>query len=403
MRKQARMAGPGVLHPGLMPKEPGWDVSADHYMQGRATNEGERFRGKHGPNMLFIFDEGPGIPLWAWDEAENMCTAPNNRILAIGNPIVTGGPYHECFKPESDWETLTLNCLDHPNVRENSEVIPGAASREYVERQIGKHCVRIAADEAQGFDFEWPVGSGIWYHPDAYFLGHVLGEFPEQGPDCLVSTAWMYQARNVQIPIDETTVVDVGVDVARKGLDYCVAFTRRGPSFLERRKWQGKDVERSKREVAHLIREQNAAGLRVGTVAIDAIGIGAGLADSLALMAEEGEIRCERVLAIQVSERADDPERYADKRSELAFRFAERLRVGGVDLTRLGEDADDLESQATQIMTDYDRLGRSRVEEKDKIRERVGVSPDDFDAAALCTIDTTDTFAEDYAAVMSAM
>jgi len=400
--RRSRLDAKIPLLSGILPKEPLWDIGADRYAIGLATDRGDRFRGKHSPNMLFILDEANGLPSWAWEEADNMCTAPNNRIIASGNPIEPAGPFYNCFKAGSEWAPLTFSCLDHPNVLEDNDVYPGAVSRKWVETRVKNHSTPIGlADERQAGDFEWPLTSGVYHRPSPTFQARVLGEFPTEGPDTLISLASVARARKNAIPIDETTKVDIGMDVAYRGGDYCVVFARRGPSVIARRKWQGINPEKSKRELGAFIREFNFRGLKVGTVAVDAIGIGSGLAYGIQAAREEGDIQCDRVIPVQVSERANDPERYENKRAEIAYGLAERARQGDFDLTRLGEDADDFENQDTQIRRDFDQRFRHRLELKDRFKDRVGISPDDFDAMALCFIDTTDTYAEDYATVMS--
>lgn len=401
IRNQIKEAKEPLL-PGLLPKDPFWDINPNHYAQGLATNDPRRFRGKHGVNMLFILNEANGVPLWVWEEVENMCTAPNNRVVADGNPVERGGPYYDCFKSGSGWHRITLSCLNHPNVLQGRDIIPGAVSWSWADRRVKNLCVPIDAKDAQGNDFEWPRNSGKWWHPGPVFESRVLGEFPTDDPDTLITLADIIRARNNRIEIDETAPIDIGMDVAFKGGDHCCVWARRGPSIIMRRKWKGIDPEKAKRELGAIIRQFNFQNLRVGTVAIDAIGIGAGVAYGIKAAREEGDIKCDRVLAIQVSEKANDVDRYADKRSEIAFALAERFKQGMIDLSRVGDDANDFENQASQMKRDYDSKFRYRLEKKDLIRDRIGVSPDDFDSMALAFIDTTDSFAENFADVMSA-
>ena len=391
------------LFPGIKPKDPFWDISDDHFAQGISTDTGGRFRGKHCENMLIVLDEANGCPSWAWEEAENMCTAPNNKIVASGNPIEPGGNFYDCFKSDS-WAQVSLSCLDHPNVLQGRMVIPGAVSRQWVQDRVNKFCAPLdsVADVVSG-DFEWPRGSGCWFRPSATFQGRVLGEFPSEGPDTLIPLRMVDRAKKNALLIDETAPIDLGVDVAYKGGDWCVVFARQGPSVISRRKWQGMDPDKSKREVAAMIRDFTMNGHRVGTVAVDAIGIGSGLAHGLRAMREDKIIHCDRVLAVQVSEKASDNKKYANKRTELAFALAERFRGETIDLSRLPETVvADFEYEATAIHRGYDQLLRYKLESKDDIRDRLRRSPDDFDAMMLCFIDTCDTFAENYAAAMIA-
>lgn len=404
IRKQCRAATVPLL-PGLKPVRAQWHVTDMWYAIGLCTDRGERFRGTHAANMLFWFDEGNGVPPFAYDEAENMCTAPGNKIVAVGNPTDPSGPFFDAFKGKSGWKTLTISALEHPNVIHGRQIYPGAASRRWVEDRISKLCMRVDPSEVQaGLDFEWPPQSGIWYRPSAIFQARVLGQFPTEAPDTLISFTSIHNARHrTPLPQDETAPVDMGVDVAYQGADACVVFTRRGQSVIRRDKWYGRDPDQAKGKVLAIARELNTHGLHIGTIAVDAIGIGAGLASGLATAREEGHLQCQRVLGVQVSERAQNAETYINRRAELGFALSERFRLGEIDLTPLGDDADDFEDQASQIKWKFEpRTGRYKIEAKDDIRKRLGFSPDDFDAMYLAFIETVDIFADSYAQLVSA-
>lgn len=397
IRKQARSAKEPLMQ-GLYPAKPRWQISPMWYAMGLSTDKQERFRGDHSPNMLFVFDEANGIPPWAWEEAENMCTQPGNKILAIANPTTQTGPYFDTFKEQSGWYNIQISSLDHPNVVEGRTIFPGAASRQWVDGRIKKLCTPISAKDVDPkTDFEFPKCSGKWYHPSGVFEARVMGRFASDDPDTLIPFSTVVYARTNHIPLDATAAIDIGADIARKGTDTCTLFARQGPCVIKRLKWQGRDIAQSTGKIARYLKDLTHSGYTVGTVAIDAIGLGAGVADNLRDMKDQGEIQAQNILAVQVSERANDPEHYDTKRTELAFALAERFKQNLVDLTRLGEDAADFEAQAPQVKWDYTRLGRYIVESKEKYRDRQGYSPDDFDALELCFIDTVDSFAEDYA------
>lgn len=402
IRRQAANAKE-PLFKGLLPKNPYWQVSDGWYATGFSTDKGDRFRGKHGPNMLFVFDEATGVPEFVWEETLNMCTAPNNKIVAIGNPVNASGQFFEIFKPDSMWDTMNISCLRHPNVVQGTQVFPGAVSRQWVTERINKLCIPVdTPDDAGEWGFQWPEGSERWWKPSNVFMSRVLGEFPIDDPDALISFTSIVAARtkSPQIAIDELSVVDLGVDVAERGGDASVVFARRGPCAIKREKWYDRDTEYTARKVISIARAYRNDHIRVGTIAVDAIGIGSGVAARLQAAKEEGELICDRVIAVHVSEKAVSSDKYDSKRAELLFALKERFETGNIDLTRLGEDATDLELTAPQIKWDYDRLGRYRVESKDTIRKRIRQSPDDLDALALAYIDSADTFAENFADVM---
>lgn len=386
------------LPPGLLPKKAAWEISSTWFARGICTDKGERFRGEHAEYMLIIVDEANGVPSFVHEEAANMCTSPFNKIVMVGNPVSPEGEFYQAFSKENQtWKTMTISSMEHPNVRHHRQNIPGAVSWNWIDERVKKLCNKIEEKDKQPNDFEWPFGSGQWWKPSATFLGRVLGEFPEQGPDSLVSLSDINRATEIEIPIDDTAVIDIGVDVARKGGDSSVIVARQGPCVIAREKWDNRDTYYCTGRVSNMIKYYTEQGKQVGTVAVDAIGIGAGVADALSNLKEEGILRCDRVLAIQVSEKANNIEHYESKRTELAFALADRLKEGMLDLTRLHEGArDDFTFQTSQIKYEYTQSGQYKIEQKEKYRDRVGQSPDDFDAYCLAFVDVVDIFAENY-------
>jgi phage terminase large subunit len=400
IRKQIRHARAPLLD-GLLPSAAKWKFDEDRQMIGIVTNNHERFKGKHLQNMLFIFDEAPGTPYWAIEEAINMCTAPNNRIILNGNPTRSQGFFYDTFQPGSGWTPVTLSCLDHPNIQKGQMVIPGGPSRKWVEMHMAKHCVPLTShDVRENFDFQWPGNSELWYRPDDMFLCRVMGEFPTQGDDVLFPLWAIENAMRTAQKIGELCPVDIGVDVAGTGKDCSVVFARRGPCVLKRLKWHGQDTDKTKREVIRLAQKYVKDGIPVGTIAIDAIGIGNGVATGLMQAKEEGYIHCENVLAVQVSEKGVNTDTYSTMRAELFYGLSERFKRGEIDLTRIGNDADDFAAQGVHICGEPDSRGKMSVPQKEKLRALIGSSPDDVDALCLAFIDTMDNFARDYVDTM---
>jgi len=400
--KQANKRGAGIDVRGMKPSDPEWHLEALNYAKGIATNHRERFKGDHHKNFMGIGDEGPGLAAWVLDGFEQMASATGNIIILMGNPTNPSGPFFEAFGADSPWHKITLSALDHPNVLTGKDIIPGGVSREAVERDIQSHCQDLGpGDEREPQDFEYPRGSGEWHRPDNIFLCRRMGEFPREGEETLIPIYLMEVAKNNRQDIDTNIPVDIGMDVAGKGGDYTVCYARRGQSVLKRVRWKGYDPEDSSRKLALMINSYVAAAIPVGTVAIDAIGMGSGIAARLQHMRDEGDIHCDRVLAVQVSEKGLNRDTYSTQRAELAFGLAERFKSEQIDLTRLGAEVADFEVDVAAIEITPDSRGKLNYSEKEVIRKKIGRSPDDFDAMCLAFIDTVDTFASDYSHVMS--
>ena len=83
-------------------------------------------------------------------------------------------------------------------------------------------------------------------------------------------------------------------------------------------------------------------------------------------------------MEIQSQSRADNEERFVNIRSEMYFRMSEWVKRGGV----LQRDTQ-LKQQLSGIVYTYDNKGRIKLESKDQMKKRLGVSPDISDALAL--------------------
>jgi hypothetical protein len=86
------------------------------YAIGLSTNEGVRFQGFHG-SVLIVLDEAPGIRPEIWEAIEGIRAAGNVRVLALGNPTITSGPFYEAFTSGREgWNLITISAFDTPNL-----------------------------------------------------------------------------------------------------------------------------------------------------------------------------------------------------------------------------------------------------------------------------------------------
>jgi hypothetical protein len=101
-----------------------------------------------------------------------------------------------------------------------------------------------------------------------FWQARVPGQFPEQAEDALISIAWLEAARRAQIPDDDNSELEAGVDVAGPGDDECVVYVRRGPQLLAMCAWGDPN---SRGVVLNFLAPYKS---RLISVNVDAIGIG---------------------------------------------------------------------------------------------------------------------------------
>ena len=174
----------------------------------------------------------------------------------------------------------------------------------------------------------------------------------------------------VSLPAGDGRLV-VGVDVARFGNDRSVVLTRRGNRVESIRAFSRIDTMATAGQVMVAAR----AG-RPDAVNVDAIGVGAGLADRLR---EQGVPARD----VNVSEKPRRDRMCANLRAEGYQALARRFRNRRIRIPR----DPDLISELASLRYLYDSKGRLLVEPKDSIRRRGQRSPDKADALMLAFLD----------------
>jgi hypothetical protein len=204
----------------------------------------------------------------------------------------------------------------------------------------------------------------------------------------VIPTAWVKaaQARWLEREKPDTPLSGVGVDVARGGRDSMVVARRYGKWFDEPAKTPGADVADGPTAAA-LVAQQLAGERHVGAINVDVIGVGSSAYDSLAMMYPDA------ARAVNVAEGSDyvamskerPPKplfRMRNVRAEMYWRFREALDPdGGADvaLPPGNELVADLCAARYKVLAG----GIIQIEEKQRIKERIGRSPDVGEAVML--------------------
>lgn len=158
----------------------------------------------------------------------------------------------------------------------------------------------------------------------------------------------------------------IGVDPARFGDDRSVIFKRQGLQAYAPVVMSKLDNVDLAGRVAREVRD-----FKPDAVFVDA-GNGAGVIDVLRRMGVD-------VIEVPFGGKPLNPGQYANKRAEMWGEMAAWIKSGGA----LPEREADLGEELACAVYDFDAAGRMRLEPKDKIKERLGKSPDLADALAL--------------------
>ena len=299
----------------------------------------ESLAGFHSPHMLFVIEEASGVPNVIFETASGALSTPGAKIIMCGNPTRSDGYFYDAFHSDREkWHCMTVSCEDG----------------DYVDP-------KFITDMAE----KYGESSNV-------FRVRVLGEFPTQSDDVLLPLHLVEDATHRDVEAGPTTPVTWGLDVARFGSDRSALAKRQGNVLIEPIKtWQNKDLM----ELAGIVLAEHDAvpySMRPQAIYIDAIGLGAGLADRL----RELDLPA---VAVSVSETASLKDRFNRLRDELFWSAREWFEARDCKIP----SDDTLISELTGIRYKYLSSGKLKIESKDEMKKRGQRSPDVADAFVL--------------------
>jgi hypothetical protein len=366
---------------------------------GTAEEREAKFSGKHQKHMLFVLDEGDAIPDDVYKGIEScMSGGTKVRLLIFLNPRHASGAVYR-MQRDGTASVVHLSAFSHPNVIEGREVIPGAVTRDTTVRRINEWTRPLHPDEHAEAEvlFDLPdflvgaVGqsmSGIPYPPlppgtrkiiTAAFSYMVLGRYPAQGANQLISSEWISRART-RYDIYVATHGDVppvgssgimGQDVAEMGDDLNVAIARYGGYVTIPKEWGGVDTIETGSRAADWYRSHP----NITRANVDATGVGAGVAPHMQML------NCVAV-GVKVAERPTlrtEMGEFRILRDQLWWQCREWLRTDPGAMLPPDEQLIE-ELQAPTYNTDS---GKIEVMKKPDMKEVLKRSPNKADALCL--------------------
>lgn len=316
-----------------------WPQSAD------ASKQADTLAGLHADYILFILDESGSMPDAIMVSAEAaLSSCIEGHIVQAGNPTMLSGPLYRAATTERRlWYVVEITG-DPDDPKRSTRV-----SIEWARQQIEKY----------GRDNPW-------------VMVNVLGKFPPSslnvliGPD-EVNAAMQRVYREHDIGGQPRIMA---ADVARFGDDASVIVKRQGLQMFNMEKHRNIDSTQGAGRVARIWDDWGAQACFIDATG----GYGAGWIDMLMTMGKSP-------IGVQFAGQAHNSSRYYNKRAEMAFEFVEWIKRGGA----LPNNPELLAALTTTTYTFH--KDRFLLEPKEDIKERLGYSPDEFDAAMM-------TFAE---------
>ena len=329
---------------------------------GFTSSESSRLTGFHAARVMILLTEAQAVEEWSWEGLMSCATGDQDKIIAVGNPILPVGKFVDVSK-SSDWAALQIPASAHPNVIYGKPIIPGGVTREW--------CELMAR--------EWGEESSI-------YRSRVLAEFPTSSEEGLIERTWLeasadrWEAESKD-PKKFAALAKyqpiLAADVARFGPDATVVAIRRGHRLMGFREWRKTDTKETSGRIIKLAREQ---GLRMkwqdgypgGHIVVDIIGLGAGVYDSL----REFEYD---VKGFNSSHQASKPAKWFNLRAEAYWHLRTLLEDGRVALPRDAELWEELLAVEWKVASS----GAVQIEEKSKLKARLNRSPDKMDAVVM--------------------
>lgn len=317
--------------------------------------------GTSGANILYLVDEASGVSEDIFEAIEGNRAGGEVRMVLISNPTRTEGQFYRAFHDEAEfWKTFTISGEETPNAISGSRLIPGLASREWIDEMERLH----------GRD-------------SPFFKIRVLGQFVEGDEGKILALHEIFLAEQRYRETAAAGPLVIGLDPAGQGVggDEGVFAPRRGQRLLALHAFRALTAQAYLVHLLAFIREYAPDLQEIVTVVLDREGaVGAEVFGVLRAAAADPKNRF-RVIGVRSSDKASrQPMVYDRTRDELWAGLVAWIREGGA----IPEHAK-LEKDLHAPSWEGTAKNRLVVTDKDELRKILGRSPDYGDAACLAT------------------
>src|SRR5579859_2959380 len=206
---------------------------------GFTAREAEAVAGVSGKNLLYIVDEASGVDDLIFEAIEGN-RAGGARIVLFSNPTQTSGEFFEAFHAKSKfYKTLSISSEDSPNVIEGRDIIPGLATRAWVEEKKQE-----------------------WGPESALFKIRVKGQFVLDETGRVLSVHDIAEAEKRWAETAAEGRLQIGIDPAgpATGGDETAMAPRRGQKVLSVLTWSGLDEAGILVNLLGVIKEHRVGG-----------------------------------------------------------------------------------------------------------------------------------------------
>ena len=321
-----------------------------------ASTDPSAIEGAHAQTLIYVFDEAKAIANGIWDAAEGAFSSAGDDTgsqayaLAISTPGLTSGRFYDIHRKKPGYEDWWTR---HVTLEEAIEA--GRISQEWADKR----------------KLQWGEKSGVYQN-------RAEGNFADESEETLIPLSWVEAANERWLACNGKGKGDrsLGVDPAYKGDDETCLADRVG-TVIEKLWYASKqDTMATAGQVIGKV-----AGSRSIPIAVDVIGIGAGVHDRLW---EQGY----NSLPVNVAEATDltdetGTQGFVNLRSALWWCYGRELLDPRNPEPIALPPNDLLTGDLTAPHYTRTSRGKIKVESKDEIRKRIGRSTDSADAVLL--------------------
>lgn len=390
-----------------MEKDPSIELSPTWSVSTKAVNQGTtRVQGGHAivdpreghiSASFHLFEEADGITDQAvFDAVKTMVDKGVSLWFLNLNPATATSPVQSLYGPKV--KRYEISVLDHPNVVEGRDVIPGASNREWVEGKIGDQpsdwAALVPEHDARRGTFELPWLPSRIYEPRGPWWWRVLGKVPPTGggdsavPEQLYLSACSRDWRKI-FETSDPSFGTLGVDVAESDAGHgdrgSIARRWRGVVQIVARPQQ-KDTRLYGQIILRNLNEMAERGCRAVEVRIDnGGGFGRDVYNQIVDSAVWDSFETSSVILCDFGGKPREQRRYANWVTEAYHAVAATLQECAVadPPPELRLDLCGRKAVWTTVNIGGSRVDVVALEPKKKFRERNGRSPDDGDSVAL--------------------
>lgn len=321
-----------------------WFMSARNWPKAASQAElGQTLAGIHADYIMFLLDEGGGLPDAIMASAEGALSGcKEGHIVMAGNPTHLEGPlWRACTSERSLWKNYEIT--GDPDSLVRSSRVPILWARQQIEKY--------------GRDNPW-------------VLVNVFGQFPPSSLNALIGPVEVEQAIKRRYKDSEFQNFGrvLGIDVARYGDDSSIIFPRQGLQAFQPIQFRNLSGTEGADRTLEKWNEWGADGVFIDNTG----GFGASWIDNLIRLGKDP-------VGVAFNNSAVKSDQFANKRAEMAFDLVDWIKKGGAI-----PDIPELTKALVQTTYTF-KSGDSKMilEPKEDVKLKLGFSPDHMDALML--------------------